>query len=89
MPGQLAPCGTRSAYLRHLRERKKDPSVVIDQACLDANAQASRERLTDPEERKRMRRKNITYARALSRLAELHQEEFRDILTEIRSEATE
>lgn len=35
---QLAPCGTESAYSRHLR--KGEP---IDQACKDAHAQACRQ----------------------------------------------
>lgn len=75
---RLAPCGTYSAYQRHIR-RGETPCA----ACRKANSEYHRQhRATHPERLNRESAYNGARDRALTRLAHLYPTEFEVLLSE-------
>lgn len=73
----LAPCGTVSAYERHLRKGE-----TPDAACREANRIRRNEYNSKPENRQRNAARVAAKTRAYRRLAEIHPDLFRALYAE-------
>lgn len=79
----LAPCGTVSAYERHLRKGE-----IPDEACREASRIRRNEYDHKPEVRERNAARSAAKVRAYRRLAEIHPDLFRALYAEeLASEA--
>lgn len=85
---ETAECGTYKKYQWHLRQRKKDPSHVIDQDCKDGAAQYHKDWRHGRTEEAKNRDKRTEQARrmATEKLVMNHLKEYRILFAEAKKE---